>query len=172
MKRTRRNSEKLIRILKRDTAPITERIREFQALLLRLAHEGKASQGRNYKELREDLSYFRREVGSRMGWEERELFSYLKRHVPKVEPLLTLLRIEHHDFKNTLLRLESFAGRLLENSIGNPTQVMVKIRENGIYLACLLICHFEQENEIFRQIADREIRSDEVQDLAELFNKR
>ena len=134
----------------------------LQQILRNLRYEGKASLGRNLKEMRKVQSFFNEELDHHVRFEEETVFPFLKSHLPRLEPVIWLLRAEHQDFR---LNLETFKARLEEfvrtkNEPARPA-LLEKIQETGTYLIYLLRNHIRAESEYLYQTAERELRSEE-----------
>ena len=63
--------------------------------ILNLSFEGKISVENNLKQIQGVLEYFDRTLVCHIAAEEKGLFPFLDRHVPKLEILTRLLRSEH-----------------------------------------------------------------------------
>lgn len=138
----------------------------LQKILLHLQYEGKAARGKNLKQIDAVLRFFKHEVNGHMREEEKVIFPYLRRHVPRLEPLLSLLVSEHREFRRKI-RILAFLGTRLAgpNLHFDGTRAIEKLKETGNYLVCLLKGHLQEESEILYRVADRELRVNEKERL-------
>ncbi len=144
-----------------------QKTRHLQDILIHLQYEGKPSFGKNLKQAREVLRFFEHEVSDHMGEEEKILFPFLQAHVPKLEPLISLLCSEHRTFKKNLGCFKFLLAELAKSkSDMNRSKIMEKVKETGNHLTYLLQSHLEEESEILYRAADRELRKDEKRELA------
>lgn len=136
-------------------------------VLQHLQYEGKASLGKNLREARDIVQYFDHEVMEHMQKEEEILFPFLASHLPKLEPLISLLRSEHADFRNSLRQFAAWLEDLAEAGDGTDRHHLIeKLKEVGSYLMYLLQGHHNEESEILYKVADRELRAEEKNRLA------
>ena len=145
----------------------------LQQILRNLRYEGKASLGRNLKEMREAQNFFKEELDHHVRFQEETVFPFLKSHLPRLEPVIWLLQAEHQDFR---LNLEMFKVRLQElaDSKNEPVRpkILEKVQETGTYLAYLLRNHIRAESEYLYQAADRELRGEEKNRLIQQIVRR
>jgi len=128
---------------------------ELHEILIRLRCEGKPSLEMNTKNLRRILKFFKKDLLDHMQVEEKVLFPFLERHVPRLEWTIRLLCAEHYDFKRDLNIFEHLLKRLgKEKSLQARTILIQKLHETGIMLIYLLRHHIEVESKgIFEAIS-------------------
>src|SRR3989338_4066747 len=86
---------------------ILKKSQQLEDVLTRLRYEGRMSFGRNVKELGALLHFLNEDLKNHVTQEERVLFPYVESHIPKLEPVINLLRSEHQEFKKNLKTFES-----------------------------------------------------------------
>ncbi len=145
---------------------------ELQSLLTQLRYEGRASLGKNFKEARALLDFFKSELLRHIALEERVVFPFLQIHIPKLEPVLHLLRAEHDDFKRNLQSFEFQIEELLkEKDDLNRGKKLERLEEVGTYLAYLLRNHIQVESESVYRVVDRELKAEEKRELEKRVEK-
>lgn len=144
-------------------------IRRFYEILSRLRYEGKARLGGNVKELWHTADFLKKNLETLVRYEEKFLFPFLKIHVPRLGPLLHLLKSEHRDFKrhfgdfeNTLVALKK--ARL---SAARPGLIH-RLKEDGTYLVCLLRSHLWVEGKDVYSVVNKELKPIEQRRLSRL----
>jgi hemerythrin-like domain-containing protein len=146
-----------------------ESFRETEKLsdvLTNMRYEGKLSFGKNLKEANRLRIFFNRVMNHHAEMEEKILFPFLERHVPKMETVIRLLRSEHSDFEKTLKEfnalLRAMAG---EKDSVKRSLLMEKLQEIGTYLIYLLRHHLHNENESVYKTISRDLNQNEKEIL-------
>lgn len=138
----------------------------LREIIIRLRYEGKLSLGKNLTRAKETLRFFGQEMSEHMAEEEKTLFPFLETHVPKLEPLILLLRSEHQDFRRNVACFKLLLSELerakddLERG-----RTIEKLKEIGMYLIYLLQSHLQEESEILYRAAEQGLRADEKREL-------
>lgn len=161
---------RLEKLLGEDHEEALRQIREFQAAMTHLQYEGKLALGKNLSRAREVVRFFDGEVRGHMDREEKILFPYLETHLPKLTPLIVLLRSEHRTFQNTLERFRARLEELAkEKSERRRSPILSDLKEAGTYLVYLLQGHHQEESQILYKVADDLLQKEEKQELARRF---
>lgn len=141
---------------------------ELKNVLTKLRYEGRASFGKNLKEIRHAMAFFDNELFHHFQLEENIIFPFLMAHVPKLEPVIHLLESEHIDFRDNfetlVLLLETVKN---ETSDIQRSQCVHKIAQIGTYLTYLLSTHARNENKSVYQIMVHELKPAEKKELVE-----
>lgn len=144
-----------------------EKVDDFQSAVERLNVEGKLSLGRNLNRIAQTVVFFKKDLDRHMAFEDRRLFPYLVTHIPRLEPVLTLLSAEHKDFRGGLRELDAWLTTVRHT--GKITAPMIwKIQQRGRYLALLLRSHLWEESQAIDKTANRVLHSEEKKELAKL----
>lgn len=160
-------------ILENDHTEALEKTRRLQDILTNLRYEGRASLGKNLKQVREALGFLRKEWTRHVDLEEETLFPFLETHLPRLETLLHLLEAEHKDFKKNLKDLQVLLQRIpTEKSFSNHGRIFEKIREQGNYLVYLLRNHIRVETESVYKAVRRDLRPAEKKELKNQIHQR
>jgi len=161
----RKIAREIVDVVEGDYRETLQKARHFQVVLTHLQYEGKASWGRNIQRARELSRFLSQEVNGHMGEEERTVFPFLQSHIPKLESLISLLCLEHQDFKKNLISFQSLLETLAKKRSGARGRLMGKLKEKGMYLIYLLQGHLLEESGILYKVAERELRRDEKREL-------
>lgn len=146
------------------------RLDRFQTAVSHLRFEGRHERGKNLAAIRSAVAFFEKEVTPHMKEEETTLFPFLRRHIPRLEPVLCLLLSEHEDFRQSLAELKRLLSKL--NRGGSPFGAIDQIREKGTRLAVLMRSHLWAEQEMVHKTAGKELRPEEKRALRALLNNR
>ena len=135
-------------------------INQLDDALSKLCYEGKVQFGRNLNEVQGVLGRLEGDLDQLMNYEENFLFPFLVTHIPRLEPLITLLISEHEDFRKILESLKQSLRRLSRQDEGGRID-RTKIKEEGAYLICLLRSHLWVENDKIYRAAHEELKAAE-----------
>ena len=172
MTRKKVASKERVEILDHGHAQTFEKTDELREILTRLCHEGRVSLGKNLKEAREVLKFFKKELVDHVEKEEEAVFPFLETHLPKLQSAISLLRSEHEDFRRNLRRFQNWLAELSRKRKGTGYgKIVEKAKESGTYLTYLLQNHLQIEDVVFR-IADRELRREEKMELGRLQRRK
>ncbi len=138
----------------------------FHEMLKCLRCEGKPHLGKNVREIGSMIVYFKSELESHLREEERVLFPFLERHMPKLQSLIYLLLSEHQDFRNSLEEMKALVRRLRKNGLEASISVW-KLYQRGVYFISLLRSHMWVESENLYRVADEELKPDEKRQLVQ-----
>ena len=138
--------------------------------LRKLRYEGKAQRGKNTREIVGMISRFNHEMAEHLEEEEKILFPFLERHLPRLQSLIYLLLSEHEDFRNSLDRMRSSLHLLKAGADASVTAH--QLYQRGIYFICLLRSHMWVESQNLYKTADRELKPGEKRELIKCVNKR
>ena len=110
------------------------------------------------------IGFFEKEVVRHMKTEEKELFPFLQRHIPRLESVICLLSAEHEDFRRGFKTFKRLFLKLYRNP-KSTLRAMDNARGEGMRLAFLLKGHLWAEGEILHKTAWRELRPAEKRRL-------
>ena len=159
---------KITRHLENGHSDTLKQATHIQELLTKLRYEGRASFGRNVKEIRHAFIFFNLELSHHIQIEEDVIFPFLKIHIPKLESVIHLLEAEHADFGENLESFELSLKLLAKESADlNRGSLVEKIRQLGTYLIYLLTSHARAENQSVYQVLMKELKPQEKKELAE-----
>ncbi|OGW90861.1 MAG: hypothetical protein A3D28_06070 [Omnitrophica bacterium RIFCSPHIGHO2_02_FULL_63_14] len=146
------------RILEKDHGETLKKLDAFDDVLKRLRYEGKASLGRNVRDANELVGYFERTLLGHMKEEERVLFPFMRKRIPRLEPLICLLLSEHDDLRQKLRRLRSTLKSCGRASTPRAVGLLDAVCHDGTFLICLLHSHMSVETGTLYKAADRTLR--------------
>ena len=132
--------QSIFSILEKDHKKTFRHLNRFYEILKNLRFEGKQNLGKNIRETRKLVSFFKREIEAHMREEEKILFPFLQTHVPRLEPMICLLLSEHEDVRHCLDHLR-FSLSEFRKTGSDKTRLIHGLNEQGTYLVCLLRGH-------------------------------
>jgi hemerythrin-like domain-containing protein len=158
----------IVKVLEADHARALRQADHFGKVILHLRFEGIPRLGKNLKDVKQALKFFEKELSEHLELENRGIFPYLETHIPRLEPVIRLFYSDHAGFKENLKRFRTLLRRLAagKRMALKNTELMENLRETGTCMIYLLKHHLQSESaSVYRAIA-RELRSEEVKDLA------
>jgi hemerythrin-like domain-containing protein len=164
-RKPRKNS---IHVIGDEDAEMLRKAKELDMTLNSLRHEGKYAWGQNLKKLSRILKYFDSDVARHMRVEEKVLFPFLRKHVPKLEFTLYLLKAEHADFEEKIKFLKKLIVRLKRKLSGHECRnTLNEACATGVYVIYLLRNHVEVESRNVTEMARDCLKRDENKMLGE-----
>ena len=149
-----------------------KRVELLKTILINLRYEGKASIGRNAKEARLVLNFFKKNLIDHFRIEEKIFFPFLKIHLPKLDPVICLLHSEHQDFKRCLSHFQKSLSEVLKKKSSEKRRELIeKLMEHGTYMIYLLRNHFLVETKSVHQVVNRQLRLAERKELLKRLSK-
>ena len=98
--------------------------------------------------------------------DEGVIFPFLEKHVPRLEPVLRLLRDERNKFKGSLETFEELYKRFIATKGEDDyNKIMSKLKEKGTYLTCLARNHIQMEDENVYKVIKTELHGEEKNKL-------
>ncbi|MBI4358800.1 MAG: hemerythrin domain-containing protein [Candidatus Omnitrophica bacterium] len=141
-------------------------IKKFEEAASNLQFEGKTSIGRNLKQVRSSLDFFRSSLLQHIDLEEKILFPFLKLHIPKLESVIHLVVTEHEDARRNFDDLELFLDSLSNQmSEMDRAKMMKKVQDTATYLVYLLKNHLRVEDKGIYEVAGHELKVEEKKEL-------
>ena len=161
------DSGHLIQTFEKNHASLATEIDALHFILHMFCHEGRAQFGKNIKRMDDAVRSLQIRLNFVSAYEEKCLFPFINVHIPRFEPLVTLLRSEHADFRRLLKGLSSsLAAFKREKEASRQLKSIQKIREEGMYLICLMRSHLWAETRKMYEALNRELRAEEKEKLA------
>lgn len=150
-------------ILEKEHQQILIDLDHFYAALERLRYEGKMRMGCNFAQVRELSAFFRTTLLRHIKGEERTLLPFLRKYIPRLEPLVRLILSENKEIRKCMSALRKALRSRRPNAY-----YLDMICDRGVYLICLLRCHIWLERNKLYRIADMELRENEKRRLRRL----
>jgi len=147
----------IFRLLEKEQKNTSQNLNRLYEVLTRLRYEGKQHLGRNIRETRALLVFFRKEVQAHMQLEEKTLFPFIGAHIPRLEPIIFLLLSEHDDFRSSLEELRCDLAKIKGSTI-YPSRTIDKVTDLGTYFICLCRNHMWAETQSLYKIAFKELQ--------------
>ncbi|MCA9401404.1 MAG: hemerythrin domain-containing protein, partial [Candidatus Omnitrophica bacterium] len=109
------------------------------------------------------LEFFRNFLLPHLDVDDKALFPFVLKHIPKLEPVLALLKGEHIELKKSLKASET-AIKNMKNQvdIGKRSLFIDKLKNNITYFISLLRNHIQTENEGVYKVVKASLKADEV----------
>lgn len=130
-----------------------------------LRYEGKVNIGKNLNTVDTKLKELNGKVLPHIAMEQT-VFSYLSVHVPKLDPLMKLLKAEHEEIKVGLEVLEFLLKEIMqERHETKRNQDIEKLKDKGTYLIYLLRNHLRAESDSVYPVIQNELHEEERREL-------
>lgn len=147
----------LFAALERDHRKTLHQINRLYDVLTHLRYEGKQHRQENFREIKRLAGDLRKELKTHMKEEEKVLFPNLEVSIPKLEPLIDLLRFEHLDLDRRIDDLSDCIRRMSKLRGMTPERIQ-ELNEQGTYFVCLLKGHMQLESRSLYGIADQQLK--------------
>lgn len=166
MKTLKTTALSIVSTLESEHGRALEKTDALSNTLTRLKYEGKPTFGKNIKEAREISDFFEKRLLKHMEFEEKTIFPFLEKHIPKLEPVIRYLFQEHSDFQEKL-KVFSAALKSPPEKLNSPQawQWMEKTIEAGTYLVYLFRQHTQAERKSLYEAIGELLREDEKKEL-------
>ena len=157
----------IVKYLGAEHAEIRKKHKKLDNILTNFRYEGKSSLDKNVKQACEVLVFFRTVVCRHMEVEEKILFPFLEKHVPKLELPIATFRSEHNDFREILPYFQSLLRRVIieQEHTWISRGIIDDIIDTGLYINYLLIQHLHTENETIYEAIKHVLNDDEKEVL-------
>ncbi len=152
---------------------IARRANRFQEVLTNLNYEGKPRLGKNLKEARALLNGLKKSLSAQFAVEEKAIFPFLGKHIPKLNCALDLLQAEHEELKTQLEIFENRLDVFPKRQKGSQERLKAapRIKESGTYLVYCLRNHLRAEKGLIFKCLGRELKKEEKRKLARLITE-
>lgn len=121
---------------------------ELQEALTRLRYEGKVTFRDNVRNARRVLHRLQGDAVDHAALQERVIFPFVARRMPRLGPLTTLFCHEHADLRRTMRRLTAVLRRVERSrDTRRRSSLVARLFEEGSELALSLRLHDEGERE-------------------------
>lgn len=143
-----------------------EKSRQLSESFVNLRYEGKVSNGKNLKQARQILCELRRIFHEHSHIEDERVFPFLKKHIPKVESLTEILRLEHEYLCDLIDKFELEFVRFTEESNRlKRARMVLEMQKRGLYLNFLLQGHVQLEIQNLYQTVNGLLKPGERREL-------
>jgi hemerythrin-like domain-containing protein len=136
----------------------------FLKNLQALRGEGKGNLGKNVHNIESAIREFHHDLGGHFQKEEAKIFPYLKKHIPKLEPMIYLLVSEHEDFRR-VMREMFLRIKVIRTSRAQSQAAIQELYYKGIHFVAHLRSHMAIESKKLYRIADAELNVVEKKSL-------
>lgn len=139
-------------------------LKKLQESLAKMAYEGKASLGRNLKAASETAVFFQKELPPHLDAEEKVIYPYLRKHIPKLDSVIGILTKEHSEIRRTLKKFCTVLSGMIQDERRQPARIQ-EVRDTGNYLLYVIRIHMKIEQESLYQAVNRDLSLDEQREL-------
>lgn len=130
-----------------------------------LRYEGKVNIGKNINVADKKLGLLTEKILLHIKMEEI-IYSFLSVHVPKLDPLIRLLKAEHEEIKVDLEVLEFLLKEITQEKLESKrNQDIEKLKDKGTYLVYLLRNHLRAETDSVYPVIQNELHEEERKEL-------
>ncbi len=142
------------------------RLDELNESISNLQYEGKVFVGKNIKAIEKTVQFLKKKLLQHIELDEKVVFPYVQKHIPKLDPMICFLRAERNEFKLSLKNFEDTFDHLKEGKSSLRQQKTIEqMKEKGAYVICLMRNHIQTEIESVYKPMDRELHPDEKKEL-------
>ncbi len=150
----------LIDWIRHDHQNMGQAVELLDRYLFHLRFEGKHHQQQNLNRIREHLEFLEKDMDRRMSYEEKILFPFLARHIPRVKPLIHMLCWDHENCRREFNYLTT----------DYPSKDASEILDHGDYLVNLLKSHCSIEDKGAIALLQSELKSHEKKHLRSVWD--
>lgn len=154
------------RIFECDGKEILRYVEHFHKTLTHLRYEGKVSLGKNIKALRGTTKVLNALVKRHRYLQEKILFPFLERHIPKYETRIHFLRSDHQEIRKHSQRFTHFIQSLSKKAAKDRPIDNGTIHESGVYFVCLLRHHIQLEEQAIHKVLKKDLKRHERGEIA------
>jgi len=154
---------------KKEEKSVLHQVDALNHSLTLLRYEGKLSRAQNVKIATREISLLTKTLKEHRSLQEKVIFPFLLRHIPKKEPVIGFLRSDHRMIREYKIKLKALLVKISKNA--NAVIEAGKIQETGIYLVSLLRHHIEMEKENIEKTIRAELDKDEKKDFERQINR-
>lgn len=162
----------IVEFLETDHNEILEKIDRLKEAMINLRFEGKVSYGKNIKCVEDLLTVLNARFLKRLKLVEDILYPFIENHIPKLDPILRILRAENKEFKVNLevmvFLLDQIKGEKIELT---QAKLIEQLKDKVTYLMYLLHNHFEVEVESVYKVIKDDLHENEKNLLLKKINQ-
>ena len=151
-------------------AAVLAKIDQLYEAANNLHDEGKVSHSRNVHAIDEVIGFFHEELLFHIEMEEMIIFPFLKKHIPRLDPVIQFLHGDHQDFKESFSFFQkSFEQFKKDQDDAERRKVIEKLRDKATYLFCLMRSHIKMEADSIYKVCATELNKEEQKELLAYF---
>ncbi len=156
----------MINMFKKESQEVLKMLDDLGVSIKNLQYEGKMFLGKNTKAIEKVVTFLRGKMFEHIQLDEKVVFPYIQKHIPKLEPMLCFLRAERNEFKLNLENFEYLFKQLKSEKNGLRQQKIIdQLKEKGVYLICLIRNHIQIEIESVYKPIESQLHQDEKKAL-------
>lgn len=147
-----------------------DKLHEF---LKKLKYEGKRYRQSNIRTIERILSTLKETYLTHKQIDEEIIFPFLERHIPRLDPVLSLLTVECTEFYNIVSDCEALLKEFHKSEKQEAQMnALDRLSEKGIYAIVLIRNHIQMEIESVYKVIDKELSQSEKKQLIEALKKK
>lgn len=139
-------------------------VEKFYEILTHFRYEGKVCRGKNLKAVRGAIQELTSKLRAHKTLQEKIIFPFLKKHIPRQEAVAHVLETEHEDIAVSQRSLKVSLSKLSKNSDDHAAAGAAY--QTGIYLVALLRHHLKFEKKILHQSLLKELLKQEKREVS------
>lgn len=156
----------IVAVFQREKTAVLQKLDRLDGAIKNLQYEGKMFSRKNMREIQGVVNYLKKRLFEHIAIDEKVVFPFLEKHIPRLEPLLCFLRAERREFKLSLENFEALFQKLKDEQNGlRQHKIFEQLKEKGIYVTYLVRHHIQIEMESVYSMIDRQLQEDEKNEL-------
>ena len=162
----------ILKSFKQEKNTVLEKLTLLYESIQNLQYEGKVSFQKDIKDIEEIVRGLKKILFAHMSLDEGVIFPFARRHIPRLDPMISFLNAERNEFRNQLETFEFLVGKLTEEeSALEHEKIFGQLREKGVYVVCIMRNHIQAESEGVYKVLDQELHVREKAELYKFINK-
>ncbi len=159
-------AENILALFEKEQQVVLQKLDEIDGAINNLKYKGKIFRGRNMKTIEKNVKCLKSKLSQHIAIDEKVIFPFLKKHIPKLEPLLYFLRAERKEFESSLKNFETLFEKLKDEEGGCiKGDTIRQLNEKGLYVICIMRNHIQMETQSVYKPIGRHLRPEEKKDL-------
>ncbi len=151
---------------------VLEKLDQLEDALYNLQYEGKLFSSSHIKKAEEAVRFLEKKYAAHIKLDERVVFPFLEKHIPRLDSVLLCLKAERREFQEGFKIFDEILSKLKK---GNQDiirhSIIERLKNKGIYLICLMRSHIQlEEQSVYENIQGRLHRDEKSALIKEIFH--
>ncbi|OGZ98737.1 MAG: hypothetical protein A3C07_04610 [Candidatus Sungbacteria bacterium RIFCSPHIGHO2_02_FULL_47_11] len=152
--------------LRNEKKVVLKNLDQLEKALYSLQYESKISSSEHIKKAEEVMLFLKNKYTAHIKLDDRIIFPFLEKHVPRLTPILLYLKAERGEFQEELKVFEKTLLELKRDNKGALRYgIIERLKDKGIYLICLIRSHIQLEEQGVYESLTRGLKPAERSDL-------
>ena len=157
-----RDEQIFARLFQEEKAAVFEKLDQLEQALYHLQYEGKVSSSRHIKKADDVMRFLKKTYTAHVDLDERVIFPFLEKHIPRLQSVLLYLRAERREFEDGITVFEKILQDLKKGNNGVIRhRIIDRLKDKGIYLICQMRSHIQLEEQSVYNSIQRELQAGE-----------